>query len=38
MLTKLPYQLVEYPYITKALPDESVFDKMVIPDFFDRIG
>ena len=38
MLTKLPYQLVEYPYITKALPDESIFDKMVIPDFFDRIG
>ena len=38
MLKKLPYKLVEYPYITQPLKDESVFEKMVIPDFFDRIG
>jgi hypothetical protein len=38
MLKKLDYKLVEYPYITQPLQDESVFDKMIIPDFFDRIG
>ena len=38
MINKLNYQLVDYPYITKPLEDESVFEKMVIPDFFDRIG
>jgi hypothetical protein len=38
MLKKLEYKLVEYPYITQPLEDESVFQKMIIPDFFDRIG
>ena len=38
MLKKHDYTLVDYPYITEPLQDESVFDQMRIPDFFDRIG
>lgn len=38
MFKILDYKLIENPYITEPLPDESVFDRLVAPEFFDRFG
>ena len=38
MFAPLDYIIVDTPTITTPLPDESLFDQMIIPDFFDRIG
>lgn len=38
MFKTLNYNIPKHPYISKPLKNESVFQKMVIPDFFDRIG
>ncbi len=38
MFTVLDYKLVQRPYISEPLPDESVFERLVAPEFFDRFG
>ncbi len=38
MFTVLDYKLVQHPYISEPLPDESVFERLVAPEFFDRFG
>lgn len=38
MFKILEYELVPHPYISEPLPDESVFEKLVAPEFFDRFG
>ncbi len=38
MFKTLKYQIPKHPYISKPIKDESVFQKMKIPEFFDRFG
>lgn len=38
MFTPLDYIIIDDPTITTPLKDETLFDQMIIPDFFDRIG
>lgn len=38
MFTPLDYIIIDDPTITTPLQDETLFDQMIIPDFFDRIG
>lgn len=38
MFKVLDYKLVPHPYISEPLPDESVFERLVAPEFFDRFG
>lgn len=38
MFKILEYKLVPHPYISEPLPDESVFERLVAPEFFDRFG
>jgi hypothetical protein len=38
MFKTLNYQIPKHPYISKPIKDESVFQKMKIPEFFDRFG
>jgi hypothetical protein len=38
MFSVLQYKLISHPYISEPLPDESVFERLVAPEFFDRFG
>ncbi len=38
MFNILQYKLISHPYISEPLPDESVFERLVAPEFFDRFG
>lgn len=38
MFKTLNYQIPKHPYISKPLKEESIFQKMKIPEFFDRFG
>jgi hypothetical protein len=38
MIKILEYKLVPHPYISEPLPNESVFERLVAPEFFDRFG
>jgi hypothetical protein len=38
MFKILDYKIPTHPYISEPLTDESVFDRLVAPEFFDRFG
>ena len=38
MFKVLDYKLVSHPFIDQALSDETVFNQLIAPEFFDRFG